>query len=321
MSSLTGGGAAGAEHVLPADTAEVPDATATTRGGTRAMLRAYLALTKPNIIWLLLITTVPAMVMAERGWPSTWLVIATLIGGALAAGGANSMNQYADRDIDARMERTRNRPLPGHRVDPRSALTFGLGLGVVAFLWMGAFVNWPAAWLAVAAIAFYVVIYTYLLKRSTVQNIVIGGAAGAAPPMIGWAAVTGSVGLEAVLLFLVVFYWTPPHFWALALLLEDDYRRARVPMLPVVRGVAETKRQIVLYTLVLLPLTVVLAGVADLSWIYLTVATVSGGWFLWQAERLRREPGIGRALPVFKFSTYYLAAIFFAMMADVLILA
>lgn len=285
-------------------------------------IRAYIALTKPHIIWLLLITTVPAMVLAERGWPSTWLVVATLIGGMMAAGSANAINQYADRDIDVRMRRTSKRPLPAGAVSAGQAAVFGIVLGVISVVWMIATVNLLAALLSLGAIAFYVVIYTYLLKRNTWQNIVIGGAAGAAPTLIGWAAVTGDVAsLEPIFMFLIVFWWTPPHFWALALVLEDDYRAAGVPMLPVVRGVAETKRQILLWSVMLVALTVLFAGVAELNAVYWSVSLVSGAAFVALAVALWREPGITKAWPLFKYSTYYLAALFAAIMIDQLIRA
>ena len=260
-------------------------------GRTLATLRAYVALTKPNIIWLLLITTVPAMVVAADGWPSTWLVFATLLGGILAAGGANTINQFADRDIDARMSRTRHRPLVAGSIAPKRAVVFGLLLGALAAAWLAVTVNWVAAALAIGALAFYVLVYTYYLKRSTVQNIVIGGAAGAAPPLIGWAAVTGGIDAPALLLFLIVFYWTPPHFWALALVLADEYREAGVPMMPVVRGEAETKRQIVLYSWLLVPLTLIFWAVAELGPLYLAVALLGGAGMLAFAQRLRRRSG------------------------------
>lgn len=298
---------------------DIPGA-ATGGAGVTASVRAYVALTKPNIIWLLLITTVPAMVLAADGWPSTWLVVATLLGGALAAGGANAINQYVDRDIDERMDRTRARPLPAGTMAPQRAVWFGLALGALSAVWLLLTVNWLAAALTVGAIAFYAIVYSYYLKRTTVHNIVIGGAAGAAPPLIGWAAVTGELGLEAILLFVIVFYWTPPHFWALSLLMEDDYRRAGVPMLPVVRGAEETKRQILRYTLLMVPLTVLFTAVADLSAIYLLTAIAGGAGFIWYTVRLRREPGIRLARPVFKYSTYYLGALFMAMALDQLLL-
>ena len=301
----------------------MPDAAVATpavQSGIVATFRNYLALTKPNIIWLLLITTVPAMVVADRGWPSTWLVIATLVGGSLAAGGANALNQFAESDIDARMKRTRNRPLPSGAVAPRSAAIFGVLLGVMAAVWLVVLVNTLAASLAIGALAFYAVVYTLYLKRSTVQNIVIGGAAGAAPPLIGWAAVTGTVEIESLLLFLVVFYWTPPHFWALSLFTSDDYAAAGVPMLPVVRGVEETKRQILLYSWLLVAITIIFGAAADLRGIYVAVALLGGAAFLWFAFRLSRDEGIDGARPLFRYSILYLAVLFGAMAADQLIL-
>jgi protoheme IX farnesyltransferase len=262
------------------------------------------------------------MVLAERGWPSTWLVVATLIGGMLAAGSANSMNQYADRDIDVRMKRTSRRPLAVGSVTPHRAAVFGVVIGVLSVIWLSLTVNVLAAVLALAAIAFYVLIYTYYLKRSTWQNIVIGGAAGAAPSLIGWAAVTGNLSsLEPIFMFLIVFWWTPPHFWALSLILEDDYRAAGVPMLPVVRGVTETKRQIVLWAIMLVALTILFAGVADLGGIYLATAALGGAAFIALAIWLYRTPGITKAWPTYKFSTYYLAALFAAIMVDQLVRA
>ena len=279
-------------------------------------LRAYVALTKPRIVWLLLITTVPPMVLAAGGWPSPRLIAATLVGGMLAAGGANAVNQYADRDIDALMERTRGRPLPAGVLAPPQALAFGLALAAASGVWLALAVNALAAALAVGAFAFYAVVYTYVLKRSTVQNIVVGGAAGAAPPLIGWAAVTGEVGLEAVFLFLIVFYWTPPHFWALSLVLAEDYRRAGVPMLPVVRGERETKRQIGLYSLMMAALTLAFAAFAGLGAIYLAAALLGGAAFLGLAWRLWRADGTGGAAALFHYSIAYLALLFGAMAAD-----
>ena len=283
-------------------------------------LRAYIALTKPRIIWLLLVTTVPAMVLAAEGWPSPWLIAATLIGGMLAAGGANAINQYADRDIDALMERTRERPLPMGVLEPAQALWFGLVLAVLSGVWLTLTVNILAAALAVGAFAFYVGIYTYYLKRSTVQNIVLGGAAGAAPPVIGWAAVTGELSITAVFMFLIVFYWTPPHFWALSLVLADDYRRAGVPMMPVVRGEAETKRQIGLYSLMLVPLALAFTLIAGLSAIYFGTAVVGGAIFLWLAWRLYRSSGKEGALALFHYSIGYLTLLFGAVAVDQLAL-
>jgi protoheme IX farnesyltransferase len=283
-------------------------------------LRAYIALTKPNIIWLLLITTVPAMVVAEGGWPSTRLVVATLIGGALAAGGANSINQYADRDIDEVMRRTRNRPLVTGAVPPSHAMALGLALGAASGVWLAVTVNMLSAVLALGALGVYVVLYTYYWKRSTDQNIVLGGAAGAAPPLIGWAAVQGSLSIEAALLFLIVFYWTPAHFWALSLVLVEDYRAAGVPMMPVVRGEAATKRQILFYTLMLVALSLVFAGVAEMHAIYVGTALLGGAGFAWFAIRLDRSEGIRGAMPLFHYSLVYLTALFAAMAADRLVL-
>ena len=295
-------------------------AAAPAAGGLVGTLRAYVALTKPNIIWLLLVTTVPAMVVAAEGWPSAWLVVATLLGGSLAAGGANAINQFAERDIDALMPRTRGRPLPAGSVTPRSAVIFGSALGVVAAAWLAVTVNALSAVLAMGALALYVFVYTYRLKRTTVHNIVIGGAAGAAPPLIGWAAVTGEVGVEALLLFLIVFIWTPPHFWALSLVLADEYREAGVPMLPVVRGEGETKRQILLYSVLMAPLTLIFGAVAGLGLIYLAVALLGGGGFIWFSALLRRREGVQDAMGLFRYSIVYLALLFGAMALDQLAL-
>ena len=290
------------------------------RQTVRDTVRAYVALAKPRIIWLLLVTTVPAMVLAERGWPSTWLIVATLIGGTLAAGGANAINQVADRDIDELMRRTSARPLPRGNVTPSRALVFGLALGAVSAIWLSLTVNLLAAGLAIGALGFYVLVYSYYLKRSTTQNIVLGGAAGAAPPVIGWAAVTGQVGIEPLFLFLIVFYWTPPHFWALALVFSDDYERAGVPMLPVVRGEAETKRQIVLYTLMLIGLTLAFTLVGGLSLIYFLTAVGGGAAFLNLAVRLARSDGIEDAMPLFHYSIAYLVLLFASVAVDELVL-
>ncbi len=282
------------------------------------VLRAYIALTKPTIIVLLLITTIPSMVVASRGWPDVRLVIATLVGGFLSAGGAAAINQFADRDIDGIMRRTRNRPIPSGLVPAMHALAIGLALSGASVLWLAWQVNIVSAALAAAAIAMYAGVYTYGLKRSTVQNIVIGGAAGAAPPLIGWAAVTGTVDVEALLLFAIVFYWTPPHFWALSLRLEDDYREAGIPMGPVVWGVPETTRQILLYTVLLVSVTLLSGVVGSLGWIYFATAILGGAWFIVMAVRLRRDAT--EAMPLFFYSMGYLAALFASMMADVLIL-
>jgi protoheme IX farnesyltransferase len=282
-------------------------------------LTAYYRLTKPRIIVLLLITTVPAMVLAQGGLPSLWLVVATLVGGTLAAGAANAINMYLDRDIDEVMRRTRGRPLPAHQVPPERALAFGFWLGAFSFLFLAMTVNVLAATLSLAAIAFYVVIYTMWLKRSTTQNIVIGGAAGAAPALIGWAAVTGSLALPAWILFAIVFVWTPPHFWALALRFQGDYAAAGVPMLPVVKGDDETRRQIFLYSLVLFGTTLLLAPVAGMGPIYLGTAVVLGGVFVYRALVLWRLAGSDRSWKLFTYSIVYLAALFGAVALDALV--
>jgi protoheme IX farnesyltransferase len=269
-----------------------PSRSAGTERRLGESVRAYVALTKPRIIELLLVTTVPAMVLATRQVPGiqlghwTWLTVWTLIGGTLAAGSANAINCYLDRDIDELMARTRRRPLPAHQVEPERAVVFGLVLGAVAFTVLAFFVNLLAAFLGLLAIAFYVVVYTILLKRSTPQNIVIGGAAGALPPVIGWAAVTGSVGIPALILFALVFYWTPPHFWALSLRIRKDYAAAGVPMLPVVRGIPETTRQIGLYTILMVAISLILFAVARMGPVYLVAAVVLGALFLRQAYGL-----------------------------------
>jgi len=282
-----------------------------------ARLAAYLALTKPRIIELLLITTVPAMVLAARGWPGTWLVVATLIGGTMSAAGANTLNCYLDRDIDGVMGRTARRPLPSHVLAPRDALVFGLLLGVLGFLWLGAFTTWLAASLSTGALLFYVFVYTLWLKRHSDQNIVIGGAAGAAPALVGWAAVTDRVDLPAWVLFAVVFYWTPPHFWALAIRYRDDYAAAGVPMLPVARGVETTTKQMVLYAGLTAIASLLLVPVAGMGWIYLLAAIGLGAWFVGGSLRVLFEPE--RTMVLFTNSTYYLGLLFLAVMADMLV--
>lgn len=288
-----------------------------TAPGARTRLGAYIALTKPRIIELLLITTVPAMVLAAGSWPGTWLVLATLIGGSLSAGGANALNMYYDRDIDGLMRRTRSRPLARHEVPPRNAFVFGTLLGVAGFAWLWVFTTMLAAIISTAALVFYVFVYTLRLKRSTTSNIVIGGAAGAAPVLVGWAAVTGTVGVPAWALFLIVFYWTPPHFWALALRYKDDYAAAGVPMLPVVAGVEATTRRMLLYTGLMVAVTLMLAPLARMSWIYLVAAVVLGGWFLLDTWRVVRNPD--QAMRLFTTSTVYLSALFASVMLDVLL--
>ena len=285
----------------------------------RDRVGAYVALTKPRIIELLLVTTLPAMVLAARGIPPLDLVFWVLVGGTLAAGAANAINCYFDRDIDELMSRTRRRPLPAHSVQPESALVFGLGLAVVAFGLMVAFTNLVAAFLTLVAMAFYVIVYTLLLKRSTPQNIVLGGAAGALPPVIGWAAVTGDITVPALLLFAIVFYWTPPHFWALSLRLRRDYEAAAVPMLPVVRGVEETTRQIALYSVMMVALTLVFFAAAQMGLVFLAGAVLLGGLFLIQAFAMWREGTDRRAVRLYRYSITYLAALFGLVVLDVFV--
>ena len=286
----------------------------------RETASAYVALTKPRIISLLLITTVPAMVLANKGMPSLWLIVATVLGGTLAAGGANAINCYLDRDIDEKMHRTQGRPLPLGKMEPMQALVFALAREVIAFALLAATSNLLAAVLALSATAFYVFIYTMWLKRTTPQNIVIGGAAGAFPPLVGWAAVTGDIGMPALVLFAIVFFWTPPHFWALAIKYKDDYARADVPMLPVVSTLANTKAQMFWYAVILVPVSLLLYATGTVGWIYVTAALVLGAIFVRQTWLLRSDERPGAAMGVFKVSIYYLALIFLAVAADQLIL-
>ncbi len=285
-----------------------------------ARIRAYVALTKPRIIELLLVTTVPTMVLAKRGIPSPWLMVAVVLGGTLAAGGANAINQYVDRDIDDIMRRTRHRPLPAHAMVPRHALAFGIGLSIVSFAWLTITVNLLSALLASSAIAFYVFVYTMWLKRTSSQNVVIGGAAGCVPVLVAWAAVTGTVGIPALVLFAIVFYWTPPHFWALALRFKGDYAAAGVPMLPVVRGEAETARQIVLYTFMLVAVSLLLFPAAGMGLIYLFTALGLGALFVWYSYRVVRNAQDGRAaIRLFRYSISYLTLLFVAVAVDALL--
>ena len=298
-----------------------PDAESTRPTDPSVSLRdrvgAYVALTKPRIIELLLVTTVPAMFLAARGVPRLDLILWTLVGGSLAAGAANAINCYLDRDIDLLMTRTRRRPLPAHTVSPEDALVFGLLLGVVAFGVMAFLVNLVAALLTLLAMAFYVVVYTMLLKRSTPQNIVLGGAAGALPPVIGWSAVTGDIGMPALLLFAIVFYWTPPHFWALSMRLRRDYAAANVPMLPVTHGVPEATRHIFIYTVLMVCLTLVFFAVARMGLVFLAGALVLGALFLFQAFAMWREGTDARAVRLYRYSITYLTALFALIIVDV----
>ncbi len=280
------------------------------------MAGAYLRLTKPRIIELLLITTVPAMVLADRGLPRPWLVAATLVGGTLCAGGANAINQFLDRDIDEVMRRTRRRPLPTHLIEPSSALAFGILLGTAGFAFLAVAVNVLSAALATSGLLFYVFVYTMWLKRTSPQNIVIGGAAGAAPVLVGWAAVTGRIGLPALVLFGIVFLWTPPHFWALALRYRDDYASAGVPMLPVVAGREATLRQMLGYTFALVAASLALYAVADLGPIYLIAAVALGAGFVLQVIVLRRDASVGAAMRLFRYSITYLTLLFAAVGVD-----
>lgn len=279
-------------------------------------LAAYIALTKPRIIELLLVTTLPAMLLAERQWPGTWLVLATLIGGTLSAGGANAINNVVDRDIDEVMGRTAHRPMPTQKVEPRPALVFGAVLGIGGFLWLWATTNILAALLSTGALLFYVFVYTLWLKRSSSQNIVIGGAAGAVPVLVGWSAVTGSLALAPWVMFAIIFFWTPPHFWALSLRYRNDYERAGIPMLPVVMGEQATLQSILLYSIQLTALTLVLFSTGDMSLFYLVTASVLGGGFIGGAWHLRTHPK--HAMRFFGYSNVYLTLLFGAIALDAL---
>jgi protoheme IX farnesyltransferase len=265
---------------------------------------------------LLLGTTLAAMAIAKGSLPSFGLVLATLLGGAMAAGSANCINCYIDRDIDQIMGRTQRRSLPSGKVQPAQALAFGLVLGVGSFIILASFVNLLSAALALSAILFYIFVYTVGLKRTSAQNIVIGGAAGAVPVLVGWAAATNTVSLPAIWLFAIVFYWTPPHFWALALLIQKDYEKARVPMLPVVMGERETRRQIFLYSLLLLAVTLVLFAMHVMGYLYLIAALALGGVLVYMATRLLFDGTKHWARTLFWYSNCYLAAIFAAMVID-----
>jgi protoheme IX farnesyltransferase len=285
----------------------------------RVRLAGYVALTKPRIIELLLVTTVPTMIVAAGGMPSGWLILNTVLGGTFAAGGANAINMYVDRDIDRIMARTRGRPLVTGVMTPRAALTFAIALETVAFGWLWYWVNLLSAGLAVAACLFYVFVYTLWLKRTSSHNIVIGGAAGAAPVLIGWSAVTNSLGWAPVVLFAVIFYWTPPHFWALAIRYRDDYASADVPMLPSVASLRHTASRILLYTLLLWGLTIAFSPVAGMGHLYLGSAIVLGAIFTAMAVRLLRNPSSQLAMKVFTYSISYITLLFGAMAVDQLV--
>ena len=287
-----------------------------------ARVKAFVALTKPRIIELLLITTVPVMFLAERGVPDLWLVLATCVGGYLSAGGANALNMYIDRDIDALMERTAQRPLVTGMVTPREGLVFGIALAVVSTLWFGLLVNWLSAWLSLGALLFYVVVYTMILKRRTAQNIVWGGIAGCMPVLIGWSAVTNSMSWAAVILFLVIFFWTPPHYWPLSMKVKDDYARVGVPMLPVIASNQVVARQIVIYSWVMVAVSLMLTPLGYTGWFYTSVALVTGGWWLWEAHGLQNRAKGGatgvklKEMRLFHWSITYVSLLFVAVAVD-----
>ncbi len=309
----------------PAPTADSAPASAEAAAASpsstrsRSRLRAYFLLTKPRVIELLLVTTVPAMVLADKGLPALWLVGIVLLGGSMAAGGANTINCWIERDRDSMMRRTHGRPLPAGDINPTGALVFGLVLEAGAFALLWSTVNLLSASLAVSATLFYVFVYTLWLKPRSTQNIVIGGAAGAVPVLVGWAAVTGSLAVPAWLMFAIIFFWTPPHFWALSIRYRDDYRAAGIPMLPVVAGIPAAARQIVVYSFVVTGVSLALVPVSTLSWGYASAATVLGLMFIVQAIRLHGDPTPQRAIKLFTFSNLYLALLFAAIAVDTLV--
>ena len=282
----------------------------------------YIALTKPRIIELLLVTTFPVMFLAHRGVPNAWLIVATLIGGTLSASCANVFNCYLDRDIDKLMHRTEGRPLVTGAISPRAALIFGTALGVGATLWLGLLVNWLSSALSFAAILLYVVFYTIILKRRTAQNIVWGGVAGCMPVFIGWAAVTNSLSWSALILFLVVFFWTPPHYWPLSMRFKDDYANAGVPMLPVIAADVAVGKQIVAYSWVTVLTSLALIPVAPMGWIYTAIALISGGVFLFEAHLLLKRAKAGapyavlKPMRLFHYSISYLTLLFIGVALD-----
>ena len=292
------------------------------RGGFSGKLKAYVALTKPRVIELLLITTVPTMIVAQHGMPSLWLVVTTLIGGALSAGSANAFNCYIDADIDKLMGRTKGRPLVTGELTKREAWYFAWIVGIASVLWLGFTTNWLAAMLSLAAILFYVLVYTLLLKRRTPQNIVWGGAAGSMPVLIGWAAVTGSLTIAPWILFLVIFLWTPPHYWPLSMRYREDYATAGVPMLPVVRGSRVVAVQIILYSWALVVSTLIMIPAGNMGWIYTITAVVTGAWFLYESYVLYGQGFKGTVknpMRLFHGSITYLTVLFIAIAIDPLI--
>ncbi len=306
------------QSVVPGKRVE-RERTTRTKKPTRSKFAAYIALTKPRIIELLLVTTVPTMFLAAGGFPGLWVTIATLIGGALAAGGANTLNCYIDRDIDAVMKRTGHRPLVTGEVTPRNALIFGLALSVASALWLWATVNLLSAVLASGAIAFYVIIYTLGLKRRTAQNIVWGGAAGCFPVLIGWSAVTNTLSWAALVLFMIIFLWTPPHYWPLAIKNKDDYATAGVPMLPVVASNKRVAIETVIYSWAMVACSLVLIPVAHMGWVYTVAAIVTGGFFIFEAQMILRrviknvDP---KPMRLFHYSITYLSLLFLAIAID-----
>ncbi|MFN8494961.1 MAG: heme o synthase [Caldilineaceae bacterium] len=282
----------------------------------QSAFRDYVALTKPSIISLLLFVTLIPMFLAGKEAPSPLLIFWTMLGGFLAAGGANALNQYMDRDIDHVMVRTRKRPLPSGRMNPLQVLLFGLGLSLLSFIQLWWTVNLLTALLACSGIFYYVVIYTAWLKRSSTQNIVIGGAAGSIPPLVGWAAVSNEISLLPIFMFMIIFYWTPPHFWALALVREKEYKAAGVPMLPVVSGDRETHHQIVLYSIILFLISIAPVFLQLLGPIYLVLAVILNGMFLWRAIKIWGDPTHTHIWQLYKFSLLYLALLFLAMGID-----
>lgn len=284
------------------------------------VLTSYIDLMKPHVTVLLLGVTAAAMAIAHQALPPLMLLISTLSGGAMAAGSANCINCYIDRDIDLIMGRTQHRSLPAGRVEPRRALIFGIILGAGSFIVLAAFVNLLSALLACSAILFYVFVYTLGLKRTSTQNIVIGGAAGAVPVLVGWAAVTDSLSLPPIWLFAIIFFWTPPHFWALSLLIQKDYEKANIPMLPVVKGEEETRRQILLYSILLLAVTLVLFGMGTMGYFYLIGSVLLGGGMIYLALRLWRDRSKRWARTLFWYSNMYLALIFAIMVLDRLVI-
>jgi protoheme IX farnesyltransferase len=284
--------------------------------------KAYLALTKPRVIELLLITTLPTMILAQQGLPNFWLVIATLIGGSLSAGAANAFNCYIDTDIDKIMGRTKNRPLVTGELSGKEALIFSWIVAVASVLWLGFLVNWLASLISLAALLFYVLIYTLVLKRRTPQNIVWGGAAGAAPVLIGWAAVTGEVSASAWVLFLVIFLWTPPHYWPLSVKYKDDYAAAGVPMLPVVRSTKTVVQQILIYAWAVGASTLLLIPIGGMGLIYSITAVAGSAWFIIAAHKLYKEGLAGdlkKPMSLFHLSNLYLTALFIAIALDPLL--